>query len=35
MKSWSEYTDADLQLLNVYKRGVDFLTEALNKQVEK
>ncbi len=32
MKSWSEYTDADLQLLTAYQRGVDYLTDALTQE---
>lgn len=32
MQSWSEYTDADLQLLAAYQSGIDYLMDALKQE---
>ncbi|MDE5206811.1 hypothetical protein PYX06_19240 [Citrobacter amalonaticus] len=35
MRAWKEKTEDDIELISIYQKGVDFLTEALNKKVEK
>ncbi|URR14358.1 hypothetical protein LT980_07140 [Citrobacter portucalensis] len=31
MQAWKEKTDDDLELIGIYQKGVDFLTEALKQ----
>ncbi|CAH5525794.1 hypothetical protein [Klebsiella oxytoca] len=33
MQAWKEKTDDDLELISIYQKGVDFLTEALKQAV--
>ncbi|EBL3323403.1 hypothetical protein L8909_003462 [Salmonella enterica] len=35
MHIWKEKTDDDLELISIYQKGVDFLTEALNQGVDQ
>ncbi|HDH1787629.1 TPA: hypothetical protein PIW05_005015 [Klebsiella quasipneumoniae subsp. similipneumoniae] len=35
MQAWKEKTDDDLELIGIYQKGIDFLTEALNQGVEQ
>ncbi|ECB7637755.1 hypothetical protein ABK733_23635 [Citrobacter freundii] len=35
MQAWKEKTDDDIELIGIYQKGVDFLTEKLNQVVEQ
>ncbi|HIE9242667.1 TPA: hypothetical protein ACXP8N_001580 [Klebsiella variicola subsp. variicola] len=35
MQAWKEKNDDDLELIGIYQKGIDFLTEALNQGVEQ
>ncbi|PEH72051.1 hypothetical protein [Edwardsiella tarda] len=35
MQAWKDKTDDDLELIAIYQKGVDFLTEALKQEVSQ
>lgn len=35
MQAWKEKTDDDIELIGIYQKGVDFLTEELKQGMER